>query len=73
MQFEPATFAHYASSSDGDGARNITNVTDAMYAAGRYLAADGAADGRYQQALYGYNHSQAYVDHVLSIATKLGL
>jgi membrane-bound lytic murein transglycosylase B len=73
MQFEPATFSHFAFASDGDGNRDITNVTDAMYAAGRYLAADGASDGHFQAALYGYNHSEQYVTRVLAIADKLGL
>jgi hypothetical protein len=73
MQFMPATFYYYASASDGDGDRNITNVTDAMYTAGRYLADGGANDGRYTTALYHYNHSYSYVSKVLGIADRLGL
>ncbi|HUD11556.1 MAG TPA: lytic murein transglycosylase [Candidatus Saccharimonadia bacterium] len=73
MQFMPNTFYHYANSSDGDGSRDITNVTDAMYTAGRYLAAGGAGGGLYSQALYHYNHSYTYVDKVLGIADTLGL
>jgi membrane-bound lytic murein transglycosylase B len=73
MQFMPTTFDYYASTLDGDGDRNITNVTDAMYTAGRYLAAGGATDGRYSAALYRYNHSYSYVSKVLGIADRLGL
>jgi membrane-bound lytic murein transglycosylase B len=73
MQFMPETFYYYASASDGDGKRDIESVTDAMYTAGRYLAAGGAADGNYSTALYHYNHSNSYVAKVLGIANRLGL
>jgi membrane-bound lytic murein transglycosylase B len=69
MQFLPATFNHYAVPGHDD----ITSVQDSMLAAGRYLAAGGAADGDYSDALYHYNHSYTYVDHVLGIANQLGL
>ena len=69
MQFMPATFARYALPGAGD----ITNVQDAVLAAGHYLAANGANRGLYGTALYNYNHSWAYVSEVTSIATSLGL
>lgn len=73
MQFMPATFNHYAVDGDGNGTRDITNLTDAMYTAGRYLAAGGAARGAYATALYNYNHSWTYVSQVTGIYTRLGL
>ncbi len=73
MQFMPATFAHYALDGNGDGITDIDNVNDAVMTAGHYLAAQGAAKGDYTNALYGYNHSGAYVSHVLDLADRLGL
>jgi membrane-bound lytic murein transglycosylase B len=73
MQFMPATFNHYAVDGNNDGVRDIHNIDDAMLTAGRYLAAGGAAKGQYSAALYNYNHSNAYVSHVLGIARQLGL
>jgi membrane-bound lytic murein transglycosylase B len=73
MQFMPATFAHYAVDGDLNGTKDITDLDDALLTAGRYLAAGGADKGRYTTALYNYNHSNAYVSHVLSIAKSLGL
>jgi len=55
MQFMPRTFAAYAMDGDGDGAKSITDLEDAMLTAGRYLAAGGADKGKYTAALYNYN------------------
>jgi membrane-bound lytic murein transglycosylase B len=50
MQFEPSTWALY-----GDGG-NIMDPADAIPAAARLLAANGAP-GNLQQAVFAYNHS----------------
>lgn len=73
MQFMPATFARYGLDGNHDGQIDITNLDDAMYAAGNYLAANGAGQGRYSAALYAYNHSSVYVTNVSLWARKLGL
>ena len=73
MQFMPGTFNRYALDGDGNGTKDITNVSDAVYTAGRYLAAGGAARGAYGSALYNYNHSWTYVSTVTGIYTRLGL
>ena len=73
MQFMPLTFAHYALDGDGDGITDIDNVDDAVFTAGNYLRAGGADRGDYTTALFNYNHSYSYVDHVLAIARTLGL
>lgn len=73
MQFMPATFAHYAQDGDGNGTKQITDFDDALLTAGRYLAAGGADKGKYTTALYNYNHSNSYVNNVLTIAKRLGL
>lgn len=63
MQFEPSTWALY-----GDGG-NIMNPDDAIPAAARLLAANGAP-GSLQQAVFAYNHSGAYVTDVLDQAAR---
>jgi len=73
MQFMPATFDRYAADGNDDGVKSITNLSDSVLTAGRYLASNGAAAGNYSNALYVYNHSSAYVSQVLAIAYRLGL
>jgi cell wall-associated NlpC family hydrolase len=63
MQFEPSTWALY-----GDGG-NIMNPADAIPAAARLLIANGAP-GNLQQAIFAYNHSESYVQLVLSWAAR---
>jgi len=63
MQFEPSTWALY-----GDGG-NIMDPGDAIPAAARLLAASGAP-GNLQQAIFAYNHSESYVQLVLSWAAR---
>ena len=72
MQFLPSTWRHYGVDGNGDGARDITDVTDAIYGAANYLAAGGAAEGRVSDALFNYNHSMSYVNKVLGIAREIG-
>ena len=73
MQFLPATFNHYALDGNADGVTDVHNVSDAVYTAGRYLAANGASHGQYGQALYSYNHSWDYVSQVTGLYSRLGL
>jgi peptidoglycan DL-endopeptidase CwlO len=63
MQFEPSTWALY-----GDGG-NIMDPADAIPAAARLLAANGAP-GNLQQAVFAYNHSGSYVTDVLDQAAR---
>ncbi|MEI6040203.1 MAG: lytic transglycosylase domain-containing protein [Candidatus Berkelbacteria bacterium] len=73
MQFMPGTWRAYGVDGDLDGTADITNVTDAIYTAAHYLAKSGADEGRYKDALFNYNHSQAYVNKVINIAYEIGL
>jgi hypothetical protein len=57
----------YATDGDGDGDADPWSWPDAAHSAARYLAALGVARNP-EQALYGYNHSQAYVTDVMGIA-----
>jgi len=67
MQFMPATWAAYGVDADGDGSRDPADPDDAIYAAGRYLAASGAP-GDWYRALFAYNHADWYVQQVLALA-----
>lgn len=73
MQFMPGTWRAYEVDGNGDGVADITDVTDAIYTAARYLANSGADEGRIDDALFNYNHSTAYVNKVKTIAYEIGL
>jgi cell wall-associated NlpC family hydrolase len=73
MQFEPATFARYATDGDHDGQLSPYDPGDAIYTAAAMLCANGAASGTQagiRQALFAYNHSWSYVSEVLSWAAR---
>jgi hypothetical protein len=70
MQFMPATWRTYGVDGDHDGKADIMNPFDAVPAAARYLCANGAGRGgsALSNAIWHYNHSQSYVDSVLSLS-----
>lgn len=70
-QFMPATWAYYGVDGDGDGVADPFNYRDCLPAAAQYLL-DSGAPGDLRRALYAYNHSWSYVDHVLSVASNYG-
>ena len=73
MQFLPGTFEQYAVDGDHDGRLNVYDPADAIYTAAAMLCASGAAAGTpngLNQAIFAYNHSQAYVGAVLSWAAR---
>lgn len=72
MQFMPSTWRRYGVDANGDGVASINNAVDAVYSGARYLASNGANRGDIRNALYRYNHSNAYVNKVLQIAYSLG-
>jgi hypothetical protein len=75
MQFEPATFAAYDQPPPPGGAvpPSPYDPTDAVYAAARMLCVNGASGGAdLSAAVYAYNHSNAYVTRVLSLAQSYG-
>jgi cell wall-associated NlpC family hydrolase len=75
MQFEPATFAAYDEPVPPGGVvpPSPYDPNDAVYAAARMLCANGAAHAtQVAEAVYAYNHSEAYVSQVLDIAAGYG-
>ena len=74
MQFEPATFAVYATVGPG-GVRPASpyDPVDAVYTATAMLCADGAGSAAtLAAAVADYNHSQPYVDTVLTLSLAIG-
>jgi cell wall-associated NlpC family hydrolase len=73
MQFEPATFAAYATVGP-DGARPPSpyDPVDAVYTAVSLLCADGAGRAAsLRDAVLDYNHSDVYADTVLTLSLAL--
>jgi membrane-bound lytic murein transglycosylase B len=72
LQFIPSTWEKWAVDGDGDGATDPNDIDDAAAAAVAYLCADGhdlASGAGWADAVFGYNHDQAYVDSVYAAAT----
>ncbi len=73
LQFEPATFAAYATVGP-DGARPASpyDPVDAVYTASAMLCADGAgSEPTLRAAVEAYNHSGTYADTVLSLSLAI--
>ncbi len=73
MQFEPATFAAYATVGPGGATPpSPYDPVDAVYSAARLLCADGAGNASGVAGAVGaYNHTAHYVATVLLLATSL--
>lgn len=74
MQFMPSTFESYGVDGNGDGRAEINDVEDAIFSASNLLCANGAGDpARLATAIWNYNHSQTYVNEVLTLAANYGV
>ncbi|MDQ1629386.1 MAG: hypothetical protein QOI54_3130 [Actinomycetota bacterium] len=72
MQFIPSSWRVHAADGNRDGVSDPSNVFDATLAAARYLCTgdrDLSVAGDLRQAVFGYNHSSAYVATVLAWAS----
>lgn len=70
MQFIPQTWNIVGVDGDGDGKRDPQDIDDAALATAVYLCSgdeDLSTYGGQKAAVYRYNHSQEYVDLVISI------
>ena len=70
MQFIPSTWSVVGVDADGDGERNPQDIDDAALATAVYLCSgddDLSTDAGPARRVYRYNHSNDYVDLVLSI------
>ena len=74
MQFNlrdgsPSTWDRYGVDANRDGARDIYDPADAIPSAANYLRSLlRRAGGELREAIFGYNHSRAYVNDVLARA-----
>jgi len=72
MQFMPSTFRGHAVDGDGDGVKNVHNVSDAIYSAAKLLS-----DCNYQadkdNAILKYNRSISYLNKIKNLARSYGL
>lgn len=60
-----ALYGGYGVDGNQDGVADPFNLIDALYSAANYLSKNGAADGDLEQAIFQYNHSDAYVEDIL--------
>ena len=70
MQFIPSTWSVVQVDADNDGVRNPQDIDDAALGTAVYLCSgpgDLSTLGGQKDAVYRYNHSDSYVDLVLSI------
>ncbi|NMH70059.1 lytic transglycosylase domain-containing protein [Bacillus sp. RO3] len=70
---DPATiekYGGYGVDANGDGIADPFQIEDAVFSAANYLARNGAADGKIEQAVFAYNHSDEYVEDVLYYADR---
>ena len=74
-QFMPTSVLDYAADGNGDGRVNLFHHEDAIASVAKYLKKNGWREkmNRDQQAkvVYRYNHSDYYVEAILTIADKL--
>jgi membrane-bound lytic murein transglycosylase B len=71
MQFMPGTWAEYGVDVHGTGIPDVEDPADAVFSAARMLCADGAGSAAgVAGAVFAYNHSVAYVSHVLDWAAR---
>ncbi|MGM9922041.1 MAG: lytic transglycosylase domain-containing protein [Bhargavaea sp.] len=60
------SYGGYGLDADGDGKADPFNLRDSLYSAASYLAQNGAAEGQLEQAIFLYNHSDQYVEDVMT-------
>jgi membrane-bound lytic murein transglycosylase B len=72
FQFLPSTWAQWGTDADGDGVVSPDQIDDAALAAARYLCASGpmTTSAGWREAVFSYNHSDAYVNEVADIASR---
>jgi hypothetical protein len=71
MQFIPSSWRAHGVDGNGDGIADPSNIYDATLAAAGYLCTgnrDLSSTADLRAAIFGYNHSSAYVDTVLAWA-----
>jgi len=75
-QFLPTSYLKYGIDADGDGRVSLYDTGDAAASCARYFVGHGwhaeLSTAQRRAAVWQYNHSDAYVDTVLTLAARLG-
>jgi membrane-bound lytic murein transglycosylase B len=74
-QFLPTSYFRHGVDGDGDGRVDLDDPADAAISCASYLRGAGwrpglSAAGR-RRVIWGYNHSDAYIDTVLALASAI--
>jgi membrane-bound lytic murein transglycosylase B len=74
-QFLPSSYLRFAVDGNGDGRVSLYDPADAIASAANYLRGHGWRPGityaQQRQVVWAYNHSDAYIDTVLTIAGRI--
>jgi membrane-bound lytic murein transglycosylase B len=74
-QFLPSSYMRFAVDGDGDGRVSLYDPADAIASAANYLARHGWRPGishaQQRQVIWTYNHSDPYIDTVLTLAARI--
>jgi membrane-bound lytic murein transglycosylase B len=71
-QFLPVSYLNWSVDGNGDDIIDLFNIEDAVFSVGNYLKTNGWGDSKkeMEKAVWHYNHSDAYVNAVLTLAEK---
>jgi membrane-bound lytic murein transglycosylase B len=74
-QFLPSSYLRFAVDGNGDGRISLYDPADAIASAANYLAHHGWRPGltysQQRQVIWAYNHSDPYIDTVLTLAAEI--
>lgn len=74
-QFLPTSYLRFAVDGDGDGRVSLYDADDAIASTANYLRGNGWRPGigytAQRRVIWTYNHSDAYIDTVLTLADRL--
>lgn len=74
-QFLPTSYLEHGVDADGDGKVRLDDMSDAAASCAEYLVGHGWKPGlstaRQRNVIWGYNHSTAYIDAVLTLAARV--
>lgn len=59
-------YGGYGVDANGDGIADPFDIEDAVFSAAKFLSNAGVKDGELKKAIFQYNHSDAYVEDILS-------
>ena len=75
-QFLPTNYLRFGTDGDRDGRVDLFDLGDAAASCARYLSANGwrpgLAEKERRAVIWRYNHSDAYIDTVLTLARRIG-